>query len=270
MQRNLAAATLKFSGRGTEVAVAGCSARRDASSLLKPVWLHVATPRYGMLRLVGRTLRRLVTDCPGLLDAPRRRRPGLLDARRDTSTLLKPVVDARRDPLVTAQAGWTHVATPRYGMLRLVGRTSRRLVTDSPGMMDAPRHRRPGLLDARRNVSSLLKPVVDARRDPSSRNVQAGWTHIATPRHGLPMPAASSSSGASEGLLDARRNVSSLLRLVGRTSRPHCSGWLDARRDPSSRNAQAGWTHISTPRHGLPMPAGRASSSSSGASERGC
>ena len=73
-------------------------------------------------------------------------REGLLDAHCDASSLHKPVVDARRDPsslLRLVGAGWTHVATPRYGMLRLVGRTSRRLVVDCPGLLDAPRHRRP-------------------------------------------------------------------------------------------------------------------------------
>ena len=73
-------------------------------------------------------------------------REGLLDAHCDASSLLKPVVDARRDPsslLRLVGAGWTHVATPRYGMLRLVGRTSRRLFTDCPGLLDGPRRRCP-------------------------------------------------------------------------------------------------------------------------------
>ena len=64
--------------------------------------------------------------------------------------------------------------------------------------------------------------LLDARRDPSLRNAQAGWTHVATPRRGM-------------------------LRLVGRASRPlvtECSGWLDAYRDVSSRTAQACWKRL--------------------------
>ena len=85
----------------------------------------------------GRTSRPLVAECSGWLDARRdassrpaqacwRRRvivvrslrEGLLDERRDASLLLKRVVDARRDP-----------SSP----LRLVGRTSRPLVTECSG-----------------------------------------------------------------------------------------------------------------------------------------
>ena len=50
---------------------------------------------------------------------------------------------ARRTSRHCSSRSWTHVATPRRGMLRLVGRTSRRLVTDCPCLLDAPSHRRP-------------------------------------------------------------------------------------------------------------------------------
>ena len=135
--------------------------------------------------------------------------------------LLLRETDACRDPSL-------------YGMLRLVGRTPRHLVTDCPVLLDTPRHRRPGLLDARRGASSRLKPVVDARHDPSSLLRLLG-------RMSRPLVTECS------GWLDARRDASSLLTLAGRTSRPlvtECSGWLDAHSHASSRTAQACWTRL--------------------------
>ena len=136
-------------------------------------------------------------------------------------------------------------------MFRLVGRTSRRLVTDCPCLLDVTRRRRPEPQRGAARRTSRRLVAAQAGRGRTSRPPQAGWTHVATPRHGLPTPAGraeSSSSGASETGCYGRtsRRLVAALAGRGRTSRPLVA-------------AHAGWTHVATPRHGMLRLVGRAS-----------
>ena len=119
-----------------------------------------------MLRLVGRTSRRLVTDCPCLLDAPRRRPEPQRGAARRTS----------RRP-VTAQAGrgrtsrpprhcsgWSDARRDPSSLLRLVGRTSRPLVTECSGWLDA--HRDAWSRTAHRSIRAPFHQQHRVRRPP--------------------------------------------------------------------------------------------------------